>query len=214
MLQSIVELDRLVSFSPRPHGIAVHEGTAFISCVGTGLIDAIDVAGWKKTGEITPPGFPWGLTFGRGTLFATCSETEEDVRRIRTFVPGSGWREGFIPAPEDTGSHLAIYQGHVLLGQWYNQVLLLLDDEGNVLRRYDAPHGVAGLAVRDDVAYLLSTDDEDAGEYWITRLDLQTGTSEDVALVPFHARSLCWDGERFWTSFREGDRIVRFTLPA
>lgn len=214
-MQPIVELDRLVSVSPQPHAVAIHDGTAYISSRATERIDVIDARSWTKTGEIQPPGMAWGLTYGDGVLIMTCGETAEDNRRIRTYDPQSGsWREGYVACPEDTGSHLAVYHGQTLLGQWYNKSLLLVDDRGSVVRRYDAPHGIAGVAVRGDDAFLLTTDDEDAGDYWITRLDLRTGSSDDVALVPFHARGLYWDGERFWTNFREGDRVVTFVLPA
>jgi hypothetical protein len=102
----------------------------------------------------------------------------------------------------------------VLLGQWYNKQLLLLGDDGGVIDVFDVPHEIAGLAMSGDDAYLLTTDDEENGEYWITRFDLKNRVAQDVATVPFHARSLAFDGERFWTNDREGDRTVTFTLPS
>ena len=36
----------------------------------------------------------------------TCGETDEDLRRIRSYVPGRGFEDGFIACPDDTGSHL------------------------------------------------------------------------------------------------------------
>lgn len=211
-MKPIVELDRLVATSPEPHAVAVHDGVAYVSSRATKHIDVIDAKSWTKIDEIEPPGMPWGLAYGEGELVMTCGETADDYRRIRRYVPQSGWRDRFIACPEDTGSHLAVYQSRVLLGQWYNKALLLLDESAAVVRAYQAPHGIAGVTVRDDDAFLLTTDDEDAGDYWITRMDLRTGAAEDVALVPFHGRGLAWDGERFWTNFRAGDRVVTFTL--
>jgi hypothetical protein len=214
MLQPIVELDRLTAVSPEPHAVAIDGETLYISSRATKRIDVIDRGSWKQIAELDTPGMPWGLAFGGGALVATCGETEEDHRRIRRYDPRQGWGERFVACPDDTGSHLAIYGDRIMLGQWYNKALLSLDAAGNVTRRYDAPHGIAGVAVHGDSAYLLTTDDEDAGEYWITRLDLTNGASADVAIVPFHARGLCWDGARFWTNFREADRVVTFNLPA
>ena len=213
MLQPIVELDRLVSVSAQPHAIAVDGDTIYVSSRATQGIDIIDRTGWNKRAAIDTPGMPWGMTFGDGELVMTCGETPDDYRRIRRYVPQRGFRDGFMACPDDTGSHLALYQNRVLLAQWYNKVLLHIDDEVGILRRYDAPHGIAGVATVGDDAYILGTDDEDAGEYWITRLSLLTGHAEDVATVPFHARGLAWDGQRFWTNFREGDRVIAFRLP-
>jgi hypothetical protein len=214
MLMPIVELDRLVSFSSQPHAVAVDGGLVYVSSRATRRIDVIDGASWEKRGELKPPGMPWGMTHGGGELVMTCGEEADDFRRIRRYSPDTGWEPSHLPCPDDTGSHVAIHDGHVLLGQWYNKTVLKLDDAGRTLRRYDVPHGIAGIAVAADMAFLLSTDDEDAGEYWITRLDLATNVCEDIALVPFRARGLAFDGERFWTNHREADRTVTFRLPS
>lgn len=213
-MQPIVELDRLVSFSPQPHAVAVNGDLVYVSSRATRRIDVIDRVSWKKQAELEPPGMPWGMTFANDALVMTCGEEADDFRRIRRYSPAGGWESSFVACPDDTGSHLAVHDGDVLLGQWYNKAILRLDRAGQTLSRYDAPHGIAGVAIEGDKAFLLTTDDEDAGAYWITRLDLTNGASEDVALVPFHARGLAWDGERFWTNHREADRTVTFRLPA
>jgi len=156
---------------------------------------------------------PWGMTFGGGAVVMTCGEGDEDHRRVHRYIPSEGFDSTVIPCPDDTGSHLALYGGRVLLGQWYNQKLLLLNHDGTIARSYAAPHGIAGVAAIDDMACVLGTDDEDHGEYWISRVDLRTGASDDLATVPFRARGLAWDGSRFWTNHREADRTVTFTLP-
>ncbi len=212
MLEPIVELDRRIAFSPQPHAVAVNGDLLYVSSRATRGIDVIDRASWQKRSELSPPGMPWGMAYADGQLIATCGEESEDVRRIRRFVHGN-WQPSFIPCPDDTGSHLGVHNGRVVLGQWYNQVLLELDENGAILRRYESAHGIAGVAIDGDKAFLLTTDDEDAGEYWITQLDLVAGVSTDVALVPFHARGLAWDGERFFTNHREADRTVTFQLP-
>lgn len=214
MLAPIVEIDRLVSTSPEPHSVATDGRTVWIGSRATRRIDVMNAETWQKTGEIVPPGMPWGMTFASGALVMTCGETEDDARRVRRFVPETGFEASFVACPEDTGSHLGLYGDRVLLGQWYNKALHLLDENGGVLRTYPAPHGIAGVAVVDHSAYLLGTDDEDEGEYWITRLNLENGAAVDVAVVPFRARSLAWDGSRFWTNHREADRTVTFALPA
>jgi len=213
MLKSIIEVDRLASANPEPHSVAVRGKDVWIASRATRRIDVMERDGWKKVDEIVPPGMPWGMTYGGGAVVMTCGVGDEDHRRIHRYVPTEGFDSHAIPCPEDTGSHLAVYAGRVLLGQWYNRKLLLLNDDGTISRSYDAPHGVAGVAVVDDMACVLGTDDEDHGEYWISRVDLRTGAQDDLATVPFHARGLAWDGNRFWTNHREADQTVTFALP-
>ncbi len=209
----IVELQRLPSVSPQPHSLAVDGNTVYIASRETERIDLMDRSSWKKIGELEPPGMPWGMTFGDGLLVMTCGEGDEDHRRLRVFANGE-FSHTLVACPDDTGSHLALYDGRVLLAQWYNKKLLLLTEDGNILRAFDAPHGVAGVAVKDDIAYLVCTDDEDHGEYWLSTVDLQTGEATDVAQIPFRARGLAYDGTAFWTNHREADHIVTFTLPS
>ena len=215
MLKEILVLDTLASVSPQPHSVAVDGQRVWIGSRATKHIDVMDRDTWKKIDEIVPPGMPWGMTLGNGEIVMTCGETDDDTRRIRRYVPSRGFVEGFVACPDDTGSHLAIdAEGRVLLGQWYNQKLLVLGNDGSVLRSIDAPHGIAGVAVIGDNACVLGTDDEDHGEYFISRIDLTTGAAQDVATVPFHARGLSFDGSRFWTNEREADRTLTFVLPS
>jgi hypothetical protein len=36
---------------------------------------------------------------------------------------------------------------------------------------------------------------------------------DDIARIPFSARSLAFDGERFWTNHREANETVAFARP-
>jgi hypothetical protein len=74
-----------------------------------------------------------------------------------------------------------------------------------------ARHLRAGLC-RRSLLYLATTDEEEKGDYWITRVDPRPATPviTDLARIPFAARALAFDGERFWTNHREQepDRVV------
>ncbi|HTV75167.1 MAG TPA: hypothetical protein VME66_15855 [Candidatus Acidoferrales bacterium] len=215
----IVELLRKTAHEPEPHGVASDGTHLWIGSRATKQISKIDPASWDRLEVIVPPGMPWGMTYGDNALVMTCGESlghsDDDTRRIRRYVPGHGFANGFVPVPDETGSHLGLFAGHILLGQWYKRRLLLLDDAGRIIKTYDVPHQIAGVAVRGARASLLTTDDEEHGPYWITQLDLNDPTTHasDVALVPFPARSLAWDGQRFWTNHREADQTVAFRLP-
>jgi hypothetical protein len=154
------------------------------------------------------------MNYGGGSIVMTCGEGPDDNRRIHRYVPSDGFDSLVIDCPGDAGSHLAMYGGRILLGQWYNKQLLLLNDDGSISHTWNSPHEICGVAVIDDVAVLLGTDEEENGTYYMTRVDLRTGTADDLASVPFRARGLAWDGSRFWTNHREADRTVTFVLPA
>jgi glutamine cyclotransferase len=218
-IQPIIELLRKPAHEPEPHSVASDGKQLWIGSRASKCITVLDPATWSVLDVIEPPGMPWGMTYGDSALVMTCGEStgqsDDDTRRIRRYVPGTGFEDGYVQAPEDTGAHLALFEGHILLGQWYKQRLLLLDRTGAVLDTYAVPHQIAGVVVRDSYAYLLTTDDEERGSYWITRLALREPATPalDIALVPFRARSLAWDGERFWTNHREADQTVSFRLP-
>ena len=216
MLQPIVELHRFPAFSKLPHAVAADARYLWVSSRETRRIDVIERDAFVKVAEIDPPGMPWGMTYGDGQLVMTCGEEPDDTRRIRRYTMGSGFATGFVACPDDTGSHLAIHDGRVLLGQWYNRELLLLREDGTVERTYTTPHGIAGVSVVDGIACVLGTDDEDDGEYWLTRIDLGDSAAQpqDIATVPFRARGLAWDGHRWWTNHREADQIVAFVFPS
>lgn len=215
MLPTILELERLDGISPEPHSIASDGTTMWIASRDTKCVDVVDRASWKKIGEIQPPGMPWGMAFGNGAVYMTCGEGPDDNRNIHAFVPGKGFDPNVVPCPDDTGSHLTIHDGRVLLAQWYNRRLLLLDEAGKVLAEYRAPHGIAGVAEREGAIFVVGTDEEEHGEYYITRLDLADGiaAATDVAFVPFRARGLAWDGSDWWTNHREAHQTIRFALP-
>jgi hypothetical protein len=214
MLKPIVEIDRFVSASPEPHGVAVRGKDVWISSRATRKVDVMEREGWRKAGEIEPPGMPWGMTYGGGAIVMTCGEGDGDDRFIRRYVPGEGFDGSALACPEDTGSHLALYAGRVLLGQWYNKRLLWLNGDGSVAHTWSTSHEICGVAVIDDMALLLGTDDEETETYFLSRIDLRSGAADDLAAVPFRARGLAWDGNRFWTNHREADRTVTFTLPS
>jgi len=53
-------------------------------------------------------------------------------------------------------------------------------------------------------------------QWWIARLNLREETPEvkDLAVVPFAARSLTFDGENFWSNHRAANETVCFSPPS
>ena len=87
-----------------------------------------------------------------------------------------------------------------------------LGSDGKAERVIQLPHGICGQVFVEGVLFLVTTAAEETNDYWLTRVDVSAATPkiEDVARIPFQARALAWDGEKFWTNHREQNEIVAF----
>jgi hypothetical protein len=180
--------------------------------IETDRLYAINPRQWTVIEEERVPGKPWGMTVLGDELRVVCGVGEEDDRVIKRFVPGHGFKnQDAIECPDATGSQLS-YDGTLLyLSQWYNQRILGLDERGNIVRQIDVPHQICGQCFVDESFYLVTTDDEETNEYFLTRVSANgANASEDLACIPFAARALAFDGTRFWTNHREANQIVAF----
>ena len=182
--------------------------------IETSRIYAIDPLQWTVKEESSAPGKPWGMTALGDELRVLCGEASEDDRYIRRFIPGHGFKSEYkVPCPENTGSQLGYDGKNISVSQWYNKKVLALDESGAVVRTLTSPHGICGQVVVDGVFHLLTTDDEENGDYFLTRIDPKDGSAKDIARVPFAGRALAYDGQKFWSNHREHHEIVAFTLP-
>ncbi|HYL27277.1 MAG TPA: hypothetical protein VEW74_05540, partial [Candidatus Nitrosotalea sp.] len=178
--------------------------------IETDRLYALNPLQWTVIEEERVPGKPWGMTVLGDELRVVCGIGEEDDRVIKRFVPGHGFKtQDAIECPDATGSQLS-YDGTLLyLSQWYNRRILGLDERGNVVRQIDVPHQICGQCFVDGGFYLVTTDDEERNEYFLTRISFNgERKSEDLARIPFAARALAFDGTRFWTNHREANQIV------
>jgi hypothetical protein len=100
------------------------------------------------------------------------------------------------------------------VSQWYPKKVIALADDGAVQRVIHAPRGICGQVFVEGCLYLITTDDEETTEYWLTRIDPRPAVPkiEEIARVPFQARALAWDGEKFWSNHREQNQIVAFEV--
>lgn len=213
-MTDIEEVLRMLSPAPRPQAIAFADETLWMGSIDTCRLYAIDPTHWTVREEAKAPGKPWGMTVAGDELFVLCGEGDDDNRIIRKYVPGRHFADWQLPCPDDTGSHLSYDGDRLYVSQWYNQKILSLDERGHVGTVIDVPHGVCGQVVVHGIFYLLTTDDEENGDYFITRVDDRDGKPkiEDVARVPFAARGLAFDGHKFWTNHREKNEIVGFVF--
>jgi hypothetical protein len=216
-VEAIEELLRLPSPAPKPQSLAFDGTCLWMGSRETHRIYAIDPRTWSAHEETKAPGVPYGMTVVGDELRVLCGETPDDHRIIFRFIPGHGFkRSDAIACPDDTGSQLG-YDGDLLyVSQWYNKKILALDEGGSVRGVIDVPHEICGQVIVDGCFYLVTTDDEETEDYWLTRVDARNGSPkcEDIARIGFPARALAYDGSRFWTNHRENDQIVAFAKPA
>ncbi len=220
-LKPIVEIRRIASPCPLPQSITWDGKHFWIASMATKFVYQLSAkiperGPWKAIWETKSLGTPFGMVSVGDELRVLCGETRDDHRVIRRCMPDRGFDwESSIPCPDDTGSQLSFDGKNLHISQWYNKRVLQINNEGVVLKSIISPHGICGQVIVGDVLYLATTDDENHGDYWITRINLLDDSQppEDIALIPFHARSLTHDGTHFWTNHRANNEIVCFDLP-
>jgi hypothetical protein len=213
-MKEIRELSRRQTPFPRPQSVAFDGTSLWIGSIETSKIYRLDPATLTIGVESSAPGKPWGMAVVGNELRVICGETDEDNRYVRRFVPGKGFTgDGDFQCPDDTGSQLSYDGKQLFVSQWYKQRLLAVDERGNVKEAISIPHGVCGQTFVDGAFYVMTTDDESSGDYWVTRVTKNgSWKAEDVAHVSFPARALAFDGTNFWTNHREAGQLVSFTL--
>ncbi len=212
-MDNIEEIRRLASPAPKPQSLAWDGTTLWMGSRQTCHIYAIDPTSWSVQSETLAPGTPWGMTVVNGELRVLCGEPPDDNRIVRRLVPGTGFDPNFrLPCPDDTGSQLGFDGQRLHLSQWYRQRVLAMGPNGEVERIIPVAHQICGQVIVGHWLYLMTTDDEETTDYWLSRLDLREAQpdTEDVARVPFAARALTFDGTHFWTNHRERNQIVCF----
>ncbi len=215
-MNNIQELRRLASPVPAPQPLAWDGSILWVGSRETKAIVALDPVTWAVGWQTTAPGTPYGMTVVNGELRVICSETAEDDRFIRRCVPGQGFDAQFRqPCPDHSGSHLSFDGRTLYVSQWHPRKLVALEADGTAGRVIPVPHDICGHTLVDGVFYLVTTDDEETNDYWLTRVDPRPATPkiDDLVRIPFPARALAFDGRHFWTNHRAANQMVSFVRP-
>jgi len=214
-LPTIIEKQRLKSPEVTPQALAWDGKHLWMGSRDLRRVYAIDPQKWTVLEEEESPGIPWAAVAMNGTLRFTIGEGANDDRYVYRYAPDAGFSRMFA-CPEFTGSYLSFDREHLYLSQWYKHRILKFDANGNILRKIDIGAEICGHAFVDGFIYVLRGQEQPNEDWRIARLDPREETPEvkDIAVVPFAARSLTFDGELFWSNHRAADETVSFALPS
>ena len=175
----------------------------------------IDPAKWEVLQEVEPPGIPWAAVATNGEMHFTIGEDPDDDRYVYRYTTEAGFSKMFA-CPEFTGSYLSFDGRNLYLSQWYKHRILKFDAKANVIGQIDVGAEICGHVFVDRLVYVLRGQEKPNEDWRIARLDPQEQTPEieDVAVVPFAARSLTFDGTHFWSNHRAANETVSFALPS
>jgi hypothetical protein len=220
-LLKIVEHQRLASPTTTPQALACEDDYLWMSSRDLGTLCRIDIHAWQVAREIDPPGVVWAaVSAGNGEMCFTIGKGLNDDRYIYRYGSNEGFTKLFA-CPDFTGSYISFDGKHLYMSQWYEERILKFDAQGNILREIDVGEEICGHTFIDGRIYVLrgreNKDQPNKSEQWrIARLDPteERPEVEDLAVIPFAARSLTFDGEYFWSNHRAGNQTISFSLPS
>jgi hypothetical protein len=209
---------RMRSPTITPQALAWDGQHLWMSSRDLGTLYTIDIDTWKVVEEIDPPGVVWAAALTDDGWRLTIGKGLNDDRYIYRYVPNEGFTKLFA-CPDFTGSYLSFDGEHYYFSQWYTGLIHEVDDSGKVSRTIDVGAEICGHTFVDGTLYVFrgreNKDVPNKTEEWrIARLDPRGGAPEveDLATIPFAARSLTHDGERFWSNHRAANETISFTI--
>lgn len=235
-LPTIKERKRIQSPTVTPQALAWDGKQLWISSRDLGFLYKLNAEGTKILEEVDPPGVVWGAVATNGAVHVTIGKGTNDDRYVYRYEAKKGFTKLFA-CPDFAGSYLSCDGENLYMSQWYEQRIFKFDGKGNILRKIDIGGEICGHTFVDGMIYVLrGTENVPRPQYasgpptperfrggakpgqeqwWIARLDPreQKPQIEDVAVVPFAARSLAFDGKKFWSNHRAANETVSFSLP-
>jgi outer membrane protein assembly factor BamB len=213
-LPTIIARGRFPSPAPAPQALAWDGKKLWMGSRDLRRIYAIDPENWTVLKQQEVPGIPWAAVALDGELRFTIGEGADDDRYIYRYTSEAGFSKMFA-CPEFTGSYLSFDGKNLYMSQWYKKRVLMFDEQGNVIRKIDVGGEICGHTFANASLYVLRGEEQPDEDWRIALVNLkeQTPVIEDIAVVPFAARSLTFDGELFWSNYRAKDTIISFALP-
>ena len=236
-LPTVKERQRFSSPTVTPQALAWDGKQLWISSRDLGFFYEVDIEQSKILKEVDPPGVVWAAVATNGAVYCTIGKGSNDDRYVYRYDSKSGFTRLFA-CPDFTGSYLSYDGENIYLSQWYQQRILKVDNKGIVLRKIHVGAEICGHVFANGAIYVLrGTENVPRPQYaegpptaerfrsgvkngeeqwWIARLNPRDETPEveDLAVVPFAARSLTFDGENFWSNHRAANETICFAVPS
>lgn len=217
MSQTLAHIDeslRMPAPCPQPMSLACDGPNLWVGSAETSRLYGLNARWGTVFEESTAPGTPFGACITGGALRVIVNDAD-DNRFIRRYIFGKDFKTESIPCPQQTGSFLAYDGDSLFVSQRFDQRIVELDQAGVVLREIPVPFEITGMTIVNGLFYLVTTESAQSEEYRLMRLDARREPPEivELAAIPFRARSLAFDGSRFWTNIRSENTIVAFAKP-
>lgn len=217
-LSIIEELLRIPAPCPAPMGLACDGTDLWIGSFETNRIYGLNAQRGTVFEEAAAPGRPYGITVTGDALRVVVGDSEDggaDDRFIRRYIMGKAFKTEAIRCPDGTGSFLAYDGDRLYLSQRDNKCILELDEAGAVLRTISVPRQVTGMVIVGGKFYLVTTESRTVDDYRLLCIDARKEEPAvvELATIPFGARSLGFDGTKFWTNCRAENTLVAFAKP-
>jgi hypothetical protein len=212
-MQKTEELLRRPSPATRPQPLAYLNGLLWMGSWDTDRIYAIEPQSWTLRNEIDAPGKPYGLTALGDELRVVVGMGEDDDRYLYRLSPDGAFDAASKTAcPDFTGSYLAASGSTLYLGQMTFRRIVRLNDDATVEREFALPTRCAGIGFGPDGRLYMISGDEELEHLTFGILDLSPSQPrfESLRSLPDEARSLVYDGSRWWTSLRDANEISSF----
>ena len=219
-MKEIAEVKRYPAPAVTPQALAWKGEQLWMSSRDLGTLYRVETSEWKIAEEIDPPGVVWAAVATNDGWRFTIGKGLNDDRYVYRYTKTDGFTKLFA-CPEFTGSYLSFDGEHLYLSQWYNGLVLKYDWKGNILREINVGEEICGHTFADGMMYVLrgreNKDMPDKSEEWrLVRLDPKEERPpvEELATIPFAARSLTFDGAKFWSNHRAANETVSFVSPS
>jgi hypothetical protein len=196
-----------------PQALAADGKQLWLSSRDLGTFYRTDAEAREVLEELDPPGVVWAAVATTDGVRLTIGKGLNDDRYVYRYASGKGFSKLF-PCPELTGSYLSFDGAHLCLSQWYKGLILKVAGDGQILDELAVGQEVCGHTFADGELYALRGTEKNGESWRIARLT-RNGSKpkvEDLATMPFAARSLTFDGNKFWSNHRAGNETISFTL--
>lgn len=213
-MQATLDIQQFPSPAAQPHPLAYANGGLWIGSWETDRLYLLDPQTRKVRAEIAAPGKPFGIAAAGDDLHVVISDGPDDDRYLYRVTAAGGFDlDSKTPCPDLTGSYMA-YDGSTLyLGQMTLRRILALGADGSVKREIPLPTRCAGIGFGPDGRLYMISGDSELEHLKFGTLDItqaQPAFSE-IASLSDEARSLTYDGSRWWTCLRDLNELASFT---